>query len=221
MASETNIRVVCCDLGGVLLRIGRAWPDVCRAAGFEIRGEVTSRQAEWARHELMELYALGKISEDEWAARSAAALGGCYTAEELKAIHHAWLVDEYPGVGGVIDELHEVGLHTACLSNTNHAHWVRMVHHDGTCALAGKPRYPSITRLRSHYASHLLGLAKPDQAIYRAFERASGYRADEIVFFDDLPANVEAARSVGWIAERIDPDRDTAPQIHEHLRRWR
>ncbi|HEX9296110.1 MAG TPA: HAD-IA family hydrolase, partial [Polyangiaceae bacterium] len=206
---------------GVLVRIGRTWTEVCSAAGFEVRGDVASHRAQMARHELMELYALGRMSEDEWATRSAAALGGVYTAEELKTIHHAWLVEEYPGVVAVIDGLHEAGLHTACLSNTNHAHWTRMLHHDGTGPLAGEPRYPGIVRLRSHYASHLLGLAKPDEAIYRAFERASGYGGDEILFFDDLPANVEAARKIGWTAERIDPDVDTAPQLHEHLRRRR
>jgi glucose-1-phosphatase len=220
-SATTTIRVVCFDLGGVLVRIGRSWTEVVAAAGFEIRGDVASPEAQRARHELMDLYALGKISEDEWAHRSAAALGGVYTAEELKAIHQAWLVEEYPGVVALIDALNRADVHTACLSNTNHAHWVRMLHHDGNGPLAGEPAYPGIVRLRSHYASHLLGLAKPNEAIYRAFERASGYRGDEILFFDDLPANVEAARSVGWTAERIDPEVDTAPQLHEHLRRRR
>jgi FMN phosphatase YigB (HAD superfamily) len=220
-SATTTIRVVCFDLGGVLVRIGRSWTEVVAAAGFEIRGDVASPEAQSARHELMDLYALGKISEDEWAHRSASALGDVYTAEELKAIHQGWLVEEYPGVVVLIDALNQADVHTACLSNTNHAHWVRMLHHDGNGPLAGEPPYPGIVRLRSHYASHLLGLAKPDEAIYRAFERASGYRGDEVLFFDDLAANVEAARNVGWTAERIDPDVETAPQLYEHLRRRR
>ena len=37
----------------------------------------------------------------------------------------------------------------------------------------GAPEYPAVPRLRHRHASHLLRLAKPDVAIYRAFERAT------------------------------------------------
>src|SRR5438876_7603568 len=36
---ERTIRIVCFDVGGVLVRLRKSWTDVCRAAGFEIRGE--------------------------------------------------------------------------------------------------------------------------------------------------------------------------------------
>ena len=39
----------------------------------------------------------------------------------------------------------------------------------------------------------------------------------EILFFDDAEENVQAARAVGWRAERIDPAGDTARQIAEAL----
>jgi len=42
-----------------------------------------------------------------------------------------------------------------------------------------------------------------------------------VLFFDDLGINVEAARSCGWRAERIDPGAETAPQIRAHLVRYR
>ena len=54
---------------------------------------------------------------------------------------------------------------------------------------------------------------KPDAAIFGAVEDATGRRGDEILFFDDLPANVEGARAHGWRAVLIDPDGDPAAQV--------
>ena len=66
----------------------------------------------------------------------------------------------------------------------------------------------------------LFGLAKPDPAIYKAFEAATQHRGLAILFFDDLPENVRAARSVGWRAERIDPYNETVPQLRRWLRHY-
>jgi FMN phosphatase YigB (HAD superfamily) len=63
-----------------------------------------------------------------------------------------------------------------------------------------------------------LRLAKPDPAIYRAFERATARAPEEILFFDDLPENVAAARALGWQAVRVNPYADTVGQIRERLR---
>ena len=81
-----------------------------------------------------------------------------------------------------------------------------------------------VSRLVHHlHASHLLGLLKPDEAIYRAFERASGFdgtdgRPEEILFFDDLEENVEAARACGWSSVRVDHTGDPAEQMRRELR---
>jgi HAD superfamily hydrolase (TIGR01509 family) len=46
--------------------------------------------------------------------------------------------------------------------------------------------------------SHEVGVSKPDPAIYRHCEQRAGARAEECVFIDDIPANVEGARQCGW-----------------------
>jgi putative hydrolase of the HAD superfamily len=48
--------------------------------------------------------------------------------------------------------------------------------------------------------SHEVGLAKPDPAIYELTSTRLGVRPGEIVFLDDVPANVTAARAAGWHA---------------------
>jgi putative hydrolase of the HAD superfamily len=201
------VQIVCFDVGGVLIKLRKSWAEVCRAAGLEIRGETDSDRAEDARVQIMAPYVLGRISHEEWAERTSRALGGAYSADELSKIHDAWLLEEYEGVAALVDELRERGVPTACLSNSNHAHW----------ALCTGGAYPSVTRLGGHFASHILGSSKPDAAMFRAFERETGHSGERVLFFDDLAINVSAARTLGWNAERIDPNGQTASQIRQQL----
>jgi FMN phosphatase YigB (HAD superfamily) len=60
-------------------------------------------------------------------------------------------------------------------------------------------------------------LIKPDERIFRAFERAMDMVGGDILFFEDTPANAEAARAAGWRAEVVDPSEETAPQMRAHL----
>lgn len=212
-----KIRLVCFDLGGVLVKICRSWSEGCRAAGLEVRGNSAGERAGEARRELMQLFGTGRISEQEWAEQTARALAGLYTADELRRIHHAWSRKEYDGALTLVEALNASEVSTACLSNTNHSHWTRLVHHDGQQALAGAPEYPAVRSLQHRHASHVLGIAKPDPAIYRAFEAATRHAACDILFFDDLPENVAAARALGWHAERVNPHLETIPQLRRFL----
>ena len=156
------MRVVCFDVGGVLVRIHRSWTDVCRAVGLEARGDWTGEAHRQAYQTLMDLFGTGQISEQEWSERLSIALAGSYAPAELVRIHRGWTRGEYLGIGELIDELHARDVETACLSNTTHGHWVRLLHADGDRPLPGAPEFPGVRRLRHHFASHLLGLAKPD-----------------------------------------------------------
>lgn len=48
--------------------------------------------------------------------------------------------------------------------------------------------------------SHELGLAKPDPAVYRVASARLGVEPGEVVFLDDVEANVATARELGWHA---------------------
>jgi HAD superfamily hydrolase (TIGR01509 family) len=62
-----------------------------------------------------------------------------------------------------------------------------------------------------------MGLTKPAPDIYRAFEKATSRRGPQIILFDDLAENVEAARALGWHAESIDESGATIDQMRAHL----
>jgi len=201
----TEPRLVVFDLGGVVVRICRTWDEACSVAGVQAR---PARDPSACRHELepiVHAHQCGRLGCDRYAQDLASALGGIGAAD-VRRVHDAWILGDYPGIAEAIDRIHAAGLDTACLSNTNASHWEQLHRSD------------AFGRIRTRHASHLLRLAKPDVAIYRAFERATGARPADIVFFDDLPENADAARACGWDAVLVDHAGDTAAQVLGALR---
>jgi len=214
---ESNeIGLVCFDWGGVLLRICRSWEEGCERAGLPVRGETGDPGLLGRRRAVSQHYQRGEIDDVAFCTRIAELTGGAYSPEEIALIHDAWLIEEYPGVHELITRLAGLDhLATGLLSNTNQRHWVRH--------LPGRDNepaeFPTPGLLEHRTASHLLGVAKPDETIFQLFERQTGFAGRSILFFDDLEENVAAARRAGWHAEQIDHDADTAGQIASHLTR--
>jgi FMN phosphatase YigB (HAD superfamily) len=79
----------------------------------------------------------------------------------------------------------------ALLSNCNDLHW-RFI----------RPQIPVVERFCDRVLSYELGLAKPDPEIFRAALRRVGNPPPETcAFFDDMPAFVQVARTLGIQAE--------------------
>lgn len=208
MPTDTPVRMVCFDWGGVIVRICRSYEEGCRAADVEIHADQADTDKQAARHDLSLRYQAGQITEDEFFDTLVRGTDGRYTHDDLRRVHDAWLLGEYTGVRTLIDELHAIeGLSTGMLSNTNARHWERRL-----------TDFPTAGLLHHQHASHLLRLAKPDPAIYAAYERKTGFTGPEILFFDDTQENIDAARAAGWRAEHIDHTGDTADQMRTHLR---
>ena len=203
--------MVCFDAGGVLVRICRSWEEGCRVAGIEYRWNEAAQAGEAERVVISNAYQRGEITCNEFFAQMAATAGGLYAAEDIRVVHDAWILGEYPGVRELIDRLNGAdGLATGLLSNTSAMHW------EGPW-MRGSRGGSAVGRIEHPHASHLLGLLKPGSDIYRAFEQKTGYAGSEILFFDDLPENIAAARAAGWRAEVIDFAGDTAAQIGDSL----
>lgn len=188
-----------------MLRICRSWREGCAAAALDVRGDVDAMSAseQWAA--LNDAYQRGRIDVEAFVGGFSEMVGGLYSPDEILRVHLGWTLGEYEGVGDVVDRIHAAGVETAVLSNTSHDHWEIM------------PQYPAWRKLRNKLASHLLAIRKPDAAAYRAVQEHTGFAGAEILFFDDLPENVEAARRFGWRAEQIDPSGSTAEQIDAAL----
>jgi glucose-1-phosphatase len=214
MNSTANITLVCFDLGGVVVRICRSWREGCQRAGLPVRDGADHPDMRQRRRQLSHEYQSGRLDCGEFFNRMADATGTLYTPEEIRRIHDAWLIDQYPGIDTLLARLAD-RIDTGILSNTNATHWAAMLP-DRTDA---PPRFPAVAIPRHKHASHLLGAAKPDPAIYRAFEAAAGHAGPNILFFDDLEENIAAARAAGWNARHIDPLADPPAQIAAELAR--
>ena len=204
MPGPTPVRLVCFDLGGVLVRIARSWQDACQRAAVEL-----PHTADWERHRaLMLRYETGQIDDAGYLREALGCVGEGVAAEQIVRVFDAWLLGMYEGAPELLDELTRRGFKTACLSNTNARHW---------SALTDRGEYRPLLRLDFRLASHELGVMKPHEQSYRRTEAATGLAGEQILFFDDKPENVIAARGVGWRSEVIDRADDAVPQIREFL----
>ncbi|MFA6043844.1 MAG: HAD-IA family hydrolase [Phycisphaerales bacterium] len=204
----TTPTLVCFDIGGVLIRHFREWPVACDAMGLPVPQNLNDPAFVAKRRELHQHFGTGRIEEESfYNGLAEAAGGGLYTVADIRRLHQGWLLEEYAGVADLLAVLKQ-RVTIALLSNTDAAHW-RQMHH----LPDSSRRYASMTHVHHPHASHLLGAMKPDDLIYERFEQAVGVAGERILFFDDLPRNIEAARARGWQTVHIDHTRETAPQI--------
>jgi HAD superfamily hydrolase (TIGR01509 family) len=202
-------QLVVFDLGRVLIRICDSWRHACERAGIAVPTSELDSTADAALLELVKLSEVGRLSQEAFCAQAAPILG--LTAAQVARLSDEYLLGPYPGVTELLDELNTVGVVTACLSNTNTNHW-RMITDPAS------PNGLPVSRLDYRFASQLMGLRKPDDAIYAEVERVTGFAGEQIIFFDDLPANVDGAKVRGWNAIQIALDSDPVTQVRRHLR---
>lgn len=185
----SDVRCVCFDLGGVLVRVRFRWDDVLASLGIEPRMGAGAHLTDLPQ---FDAFQAGRVTQDDYYAALARFLG--IEREAAREAHDAVLVAPYPDTVELVRDLRRRGLATGCLSNTNAPHWEIMLH---------SGRFPNVAELDFALASHVVCASKPDEAAYRAFEHTSGFRGAEIAFFDDGRANVEAARALGWQAHEV------------------
>ncbi|MFZ4676067.1 MAG: HAD family hydrolase [Nodosilinea sp.] len=83
--------------------------------------------------------------------------------------------------------------HLSLLSNTNPAHYERL-----------RDRYDFFDYFDQLFLSYKIGLIKPSAAIFEYLLTTLDTPADTVAFFDDSRRNVEAARTAGIHAYRVD-----------------
>ena len=204
------VQLVVFDLGRVLVRICDGWQHACEVAGVGgVRGRL-SDDAYGVVHAALCAHEVGETSLPEFARVAGPHLG--LTPDDFVRMHGVYTRGLYDGAAELLDDLRAAGVATACLSNTNANHWRIM------SDAAGHSFVP-FEKFDHAFASHLLRLRKPDDAIYAHVERATGAEPGRIVFFDDVEENVAPAARRGWRAHRITLDADPIRQAREHLRR--
>ena len=172
------------DFGNVLVEIdfGRVTAHWARAAGMDA-GQLAARFSHdepYQRHERAE------IGATQYFAALRRTLGVDLGDDVLLEGWNAVFVREIGEVAAVIPRLAaRVPLYV--LSNTNHAH------HDFFSR-----RYAALlAHFRAVFVSHELGARKPEPTAYLRVAEGLGLKPQRMLFFDDLPENVEGARRAG------------------------
>jgi FMN phosphatase YigB (HAD superfamily) len=184
MEGRVVVSVLVCDLGKVLLGFDH---EPCWHA---ILAECDAGEA--ARRAFHEVFvesglAVGRTDGPSFFARVAPRMG---LRMDYPAFCRAWS-DMFWEDEEVIDLVRAARVEQrVLLSNTNVIHWEWIT-----------GRYPNVLGLFDRvFASHECGLEKPDPAIFRLVERASGRPAGAHLFVDDLRENVDGALAAGWDA---------------------
>lgn len=180
------IKVVLFDLGGVIVRLGDTifpphW--LQQSTPFSL--------AEWLASPTSKAFETGSISAREFAHGLKKDLALRQSAEEIIQHFTAWPQGLFPGSTKMLSSLKQ-SYTLAALSNINELHVPRM-----------------LEEFRLHeffdelFFSNELGLAKPDSKIYLKAIELLGVAAEEVVFFDDVENNVNAALEVGLNAHQV------------------
>ncbi|MBR7889024.1 HAD family phosphatase [Marinomonas sp. A79] len=188
MENTQGVRVVVFDLGNVLVDLG----DVCKMhAMLNTQGEESEVWLKWLRSPTVAAFDAGKISFDAFAEGLLAEVGSSTDKEVFKKTFQAWPRGLFDGALDLVCSV-KPECHRAILSNTNAAHWPRLM---GEMGLAG--------HFHHYFASHQVGLVKPDSAIYQHVLDQLQVEAGEILFIDDNQVNIDAAVAIGMKAFRV------------------
>lgn len=204
--SASSVQLVCFDLGRVLIRLCDGREDAAREAGIELPALDPDGWARWQA--TLEAYESGKLDTPRFF-RQIATISGL-SDDEHDRLLAAWLRGPQDGAEALLDEINRAAIQSACLSNTNDHHWRLMTDPDG-------PHGLPLDLLDYRFASHRIGHCKPEPGIYRHVEQATGVAGESILFFDDMPENVEAAQRRGWQAVRVENVHDAVPELRRHL----
>ena len=180
------MRALALDIGGVVYR---SWPDEAFHARW---AETLGREPEELGRRLWGgphwgLAELGQITADECYTTTAAGLGVSPGLVRQIAFE-AFASQPDEALARYVEDVRRRGHIVAALTN-NLAH---------EAELLARPELARLFDLAITSAD--AGLAKPDPAFFRHAEARLGARGEEIVFVDDVPVLVEAARGLDWRA---------------------
>jgi putative hydrolase of the HAD superfamily len=175
------------DLGGVLIELGGV-PRMLEL--LDHRVTVDELWTRWLSSPSVRQFETGRMDADQFALRLLAEFELSISPGQFIAEFTAWPKGLFPGTIELLQAL-APRYTLACLTNTNALHW---------------PHICDVLGLRPHFtlqfASHLLGILKPDRAIFQHAIDHLGCLPERILFLDDTAVNVESARSVGISAYR-------------------
>lgn len=146
----------------------------------------------WLQSDVVKAFEHGRITPQQFAQKMIEETSLDVDAEEFLSHFLTWPKELYCGVEAALVRL-KTDYHLAALSNSNIWHWSRLMEDLGLARL-----------LHTAFSSHALGVMKPSADAFSQVLGKMNVAADEVLFFDDLAANVVAAREIGMQAVQVN-----------------
>lgn len=145
----------------------------------------------WLTCPAVHAYESGKIPEAEFAQGVLAAFNSAHKPAAFIESFAAWPLGFYPGVTDILRALRKDFV-LGYLANSNPMHYARF-----------QREWKLDEYFDFPFASHLIGMAKPEPSVFELVIREMNCTASDIFFLDDNRLNVEAARRAGMRAEIV------------------
>ncbi|CNK79844.1 phosphatase [Yersinia mollaretii] len=150
--------------------------------------------------EVFQQHERGEVSDEDFARQLSDEMGVSLSFEQFAEGWQAVFVALRPEVIEIMQKLRAEGHRVVVLSNTNRLHCNYWPQH-----------YPEVAAAADHlYLSQDLGMRKPEARIYQHVLSTENTPAEQAVFFDDVEANIVAARIEGITAIHVT-DRKVIP----------
>lgn len=188
------------DIGRVILdidfnKVMTSWAGHAGCTPAELAGRFVVDDS-FRHHEV------GRIDDAAFFANLRGSLGiGLSDAQFLEG-WNAIFAGEMPGIAALLARAGK-RMPLYAFSNTNPAH---VAHFSRAYA-------DVLGHFREIFLSSTIGLRKPDAEAYDHVVKAIGVPASRILFFDDVPANIEGARSRGLAAVHVTSTDDVAKAL--------
>jgi putative hydrolase of the HAD superfamily len=180
--SDSTIDFVLFDLGGVLIEMGGL-------ASLQEMSEIVGTEEiwhQWLASPWVRRFEKGQCSAAEFSVGVVSEWDIDIAPQRFLEIFRDWPIGPYPGTSELLGELKR-SVSIGCLSNTNAMHWEHQT-----------SLWPLLDMFDVRFLSFELGFAKPDEAIFHAVTDRLSFSRERILYFDDIEANADAARSFGF-----------------------
>lgn len=178
--------IILFDLGGVLIELG---PSPVPADALRANSRLAL--GDWFNSAGSIAFEKGQVSPDVFADTLRQELGIDCDRKRLLEHFTRWPIGFFDGARELLQTLRQ-DYRLAVLTNTNTLHWPRFIN-----------EFDLADHVDHIFASHLLAMCKPETAIFRHVAATLGHAPQQILFFDDNAANVEAARAQGFQAQQV------------------
>lgn len=182
-----RVKAVVFDVGNVLVEVNLA--HAMARLGSHVDDHFVDKVQGIGQWAIYDAFERGLLRDEEFVHALRAHLALDLSTPELVAWWNASLEKMVDGVEQVLNDLLE-RLPVYALSNTNPLHFDYFMRH-----------MPLLQRFERVVTSFHVGYRKPEPQLFEAAAHLIGYAPADLLFIDDLMANVEGAQAAGYQAE--------------------